>query len=151
MLVKDILESKAREVVSVEIGTTIDEAMDLLIGKSISCLPVVEGGEHLIGIISDRDIFRKIHQTKGDYHSLKVGDLMSTDLIVGLPEDDLEYIAGLMSKNWIRHIPIVQKDQIVGLVSSRDIVKAEATRTEIENRYLRLYLDGLGSRDRSAD
>ena len=151
MLVKDILESKAREVVSVEIGTTIDEAMDLLISKGISCLPVVKGGEHLIGIISDRDIFRKIHQTKGDYHSLKVGDLMSTDLIVGLPEDDLEYIAGLMSKNWIRHIPIVQKDQIVGLVSSRDIVKAEATRTEIENRYLRLYMDGLGSRDRSAD
>lgn len=151
MLVKDILESKAREVVSVEIGTTIDEAMDLLISKGISCLPVVEGGEHLIGIISDRDIFRKIHQTKGNYHSLKVGDLMSTNLIVGLPEDDLEYIAGLMSKNWIRHIPIVQKDQIVGLVSSRDIVKAEATRTEIENRYLRLYMDGLGSRDRSAD
>jgi len=151
MLVKDILESKAREVVSVEVGTTIDEAMDLLISKGISCLPVVEGGEHLIGILSDRDIFRKIHQTKGDYHSLKVGDLMSTDLIVGLPEDDLEYIAGLMSKNWIRHVPIVQKDQIVGLVSSRDIVKAEATRTEIENRYLRLYMDGLGSRDRSAD
>lgn len=151
MLVRAMLESKSRNIITATVDTTVDHAMDLLIEKNIGCLPVVEGDLRLIGIVSDKDIFRKIHQTKGDYHSLKVGDLMSTELIVGLPEDDLEYIVGLMSKNWIRHIPIVDKDKIVGLISSRDIIKAETKRTQIENRYLRLYLDGMDSRDRSAD
>lgn len=151
MLVRAILESKPREIISVTVDTNVEEAMDLLINNNIGCLPVIDGEERLLGIVSDKDIFKKIHQTRGEYRSLKVGDLMTKDIIVGLPEDSLEYVAGLMSKNWIRHIPIVDKDKIIGLVSSRDIVKAEAKRTEIENRYLRLYMDGMGSRDRSAD
>lgn len=151
MLAKAILESTARKVITTTVDVSIDSAMDTLIGNNIGCLPVVGDKGQLIGIISDKDIFRKIHQTGGKYHDLKVGEIMSTELIIGLPEDDLAYIAGLMAKNWIRHIPIMDNEKVIGLISSRDIIKAEAQRTEIENRYLRLYLDGMGSRDRSAD
>lgn len=151
MLVRTLLESKPRDIVTARLSTTIDEAMDLLIKHNIGCLPVVDHDGKLIGIISDKDIFKKIHQTKGDYHSLTVEDVMTKELIVGLPDDNLAYIAGVMDKNWIRHIPIVEADRVVGLVSSRDIIRTQAQDAEIENRYLKLYMGGLGSRDKSSE
>jgi CBS domain-containing protein len=151
MLVRTLLESKPKNVVTATTGTTIDAAMDMMISNNIGCLPVVEDDGKLIGIVSDKDIFRKIHETKGDYHNLKVSDVMTTDLIVGLPDDDIEYIAGVMDNNWIRHVPIVEGDHIIGLVSIGDVIRIQSSRHEIENRYLKLYMDGMGSRDRSAD
>jgi CBS domain-containing protein len=151
MLVSTLLESKSKEVITAKSTTTIDEAMELLIKHKISCLPILEDDGKLIGIISDKDIFKKVHETKGNYHSLKVRDVMSTDLIVGLPTDNLEYIAGIMDKNWIRHIPIVEGDNMVGLVSEGDIIKTMTQNQEIENRYLKMYLEGTHRRDMSGD
>jgi CBS domain-containing protein len=151
MLVRTLLETKDKDVITVGSEAAIDDAMESLISNNIGCLPVIDEKGRLVGILSDKDIFRKIHESKGDYHALKVSDLMNTDLIVGVPDDDLEYIATVMSQNWIRHVPIVEGERLVGLVSSRDIIKTEAKRTAIENRYLRMYMDGLGSRDRSAE
>ncbi|MEW6412876.1 MAG: CBS domain-containing protein [Candidatus Zixiibacteriota bacterium] len=151
MLVKNLLESKPKEVITVGPHTSIDDAMDLLIRKNIGCLPVLGDQKQLVGIVSDKDIFKRIHQTKGEYHSLKVADIMTTNLIVGLPDDDVTYIAGIMKKNWIRHVPIVEENQVIGLVSQRDILKIMARTTDIENRYLKMYMDGLHSRDRSSD
>jgi len=151
MLVRTHLEEKPKELVTARPSTTIDDAMDLLINNKIGCLPVVSDNDQLVGIISDKDIFRKIHEKKTDYLSLKVADMMTTDLIVGLPEDELNYIAGVMDHNWIRHVPIVNEDQLVGLISLGDIVRTQTEDARIENRYLKLYTDGLGLRDKSAD
>ncbi|MCB2231690.1 CBS domain-containing protein [bacterium] len=151
MLVRTLLEQKARDVVTAKSDYSIDKAMDLLITHNIGCLPIVDDDNLLIGIISDKDIFHRIHQTKGEYHHLKVADVMTKDLIVGLPSDDLEYIAGIMDKNWIRHVPIIEEEKIIGLISQRDIIKTTARHTELENRYLNLYLEGLHHRDKSAD
>jgi CBS domain-containing protein len=151
MLVKTLLESKPKEVITIGREASVDEAMNSLISHKIGCLPVVNDQGTLVGIVSDRDIFKKVHESKGDYHSMKVSDLMSSELIIGVPEDSLEYIAGIMDKNWIQHVPILDGDRLVGLVSARDIIRTEASRTRIENRYLRMYLEGMGTRDMSAD
>ncbi len=151
MLVKTMLASKPKEIVTAKPSTKIDEAMDLIISKNIGCLPVLDEGGKLIGIVSDKDIFKKIHETGGDYHALCVKDVMSEAIIVGLPDDDISYIAGLMGKNWIRHIPIVEEEQLIGLVSQRDIIKIQAKKTEIENRYLKLYLNEMNGPSRSGD
>ncbi|MBN1211556.1 MAG: CBS domain-containing protein [candidate division Zixibacteria bacterium] len=151
MLVSTLLESKPKEVITAKPSTTIDEAMDLLIKNKISCLPILEQDGKLVGIISDKDIFKKVYETKGNYHPLKVEDVMSTNLIVGLPTDTLEYIAGIMDKNWIRHIPIVEGDNMIGLVSEGDIIKTMTQNKEIENRYLTMYLEGMHRRDMSGD
>lgn len=151
MRVKTLLKRNQREIVTALPSTTVDEAMDMLISNKIGCLPVLGHNGKLTGIISDKDIFKKVHETKGKYHDLKVGDVMSTNLIVGVPEDDLTYIASMMDKNWIRHIPIVEGDEMVGLVSQRDIIKTRSSRHERENRYLKMYMDGLHHRDQSGD
>jgi CBS domain-containing protein len=150
MLVKTLLESKPRNIITTSKATSVDAAMDLMITNNIGCLPVVDDAGKLIGILSDKDIFRKIHATKGQYHNLTVGDIMTDVLIVGLPDDEISYIAGLMNKNWIRHIPILDGEKLVGLVSQRDIIRTQAEHHEIENRYLNLYIEGLHHRDQSS-
>jgi CBS domain-containing protein len=148
MQVKTLLESKPKQIVSSNPLTSIDEAMGLLITNNIGCLPVVDDKDMLVGILSDKDIFARIYQTKGNYQSLKVEDVMTTDLIVGLPSDDIEYIAGVMEKNSIRHVPIVDGERLIGLISLRDIVKTQTVAREVENRYL---MDMLERRDKSGD
>ncbi|UCD62681.1 MAG: CBS domain-containing protein [Candidatus Zixiibacteriota bacterium] len=148
MLVKSILETKAQNVITARPSNTLHEAMDMLIKNKIGCLPVVDDNEKIIGIISDTDIFRKIHETEGKYQSLKVSDLMTKELIVGLPTDELDYIAGVMEKNYIRHVPIVDDDHVIGIVSLRDIHKTYVRNKEIETRYL---MDMLEKRDKSGD
>ena len=148
MLVKALLEQKPKEIITATAETTIDEAMGLLIENRIGCLPVVDNNKKLVGIISDKDIFEKLHQTKGKYETLKVEDLMKTELIVGLPDDDINYIAGIMDKNWIRHVPIVDGENVIGMVSLRDIHKNYVKAKELESRYM---MDMLEKRDKSGD
>jgi len=151
MLVKALLESKPKEIITAKPATSIDEAMDLLISKGIGCLPVMDQNDKLVGILSDKDIFKRIHETKGEYHKLSVEDVMSTDLIIGLPDDDITYIAGVMDKNWIRHIPVLEGDTLIGLISLRDIIKTQTKNIDIENRYLNMYMDMSHRRDKSGD
>ncbi len=151
MIVRKLLEEKPGQIFTTTDATAIAEATDMMITNDICCLPVLDDTGKLCGIISDRDIFRKMHETKEKYRDLKVADIMSRNVIVGVPNDDIDYIAGIMYKNKIRHVPIVERGQMVGVISLRDINKTLVKSTQIENRYLRLYSDGIGVRDFSAD
>ena len=151
MLVKAILEEKNRTIVSATGETTLEEAMELLISNEIGCLPILDSDSKLVGIVSDKDIFHRIHETKEKYRTVKLSDIMSTDVMVGVPDDTIKYVAKIMDKNWISHLPIVDGDELIGLVSLRDIIKTQAENIKAENRYLKLYTNGLGSRDKSSD
>lgn len=151
MLVRTILEDKGRQLVTCSTETTIKEAMELLINNGIGCLPILNDEQKLVGIVSDKDIFQRIHETEGDYRAVRLSEIMSSDLVVGVPEDTIKYVAKIMDKNWIRHLPIVSGDELIGLVSQRDIIKTQVENIKAENRYLRLYTDPLGSRDKSSD
>ena len=141
MLVKDLLRQKDRRLVTTTAATSLETAMGLLIDNRISCLPVLDN-HRLIGIVSDKDIFRVVYETKERYRNHKVADFMTTDLIVGVPEDTIGYIAGLMTQNRIRHIPILEGETLVGLLSVGDIVKTQMEDIRIENRYLKDYILG---------
>jgi CBS domain-containing protein len=142
MLVRDILESQQREIVTAKPETSVLEAMNLLINNKISCLPVVDREDKLVGILSDKDIFRLAHSDQNNFTKAAVSDIMTRRLIVALAEDDLDYIAGIMTENRIRHIPIVEKDKMIGLVSQGDVVKKQMKDIQVQNRYLKMYIDG---------
>lgn len=142
MLVKDLIKNKNRPIVTATTSMTILKAMDLLIANKISCLPVVGESGELKGIVSDRDIFRAVHKDKVGFKNLKVGDLMTAEVMIGVPDDDIQYIGGVMTQNRIRHIPIVEEKNLVGLISVGDVVKAHMDEVEVENRYLRTYIAG---------
>lgn len=151
MQARTFLNSKLRPVITVKPSDSVELAMERLITNNIGCLPVVEHEQRLVGILSDKDIFRRIYETKGNYSDLVVSDLMTREVIFGLPEDEITQIAALMDKNTIRHVPIVSREKVIGMISLRDVIKSEVRLTEIENRYLKLYSDELYSRDKSAD
>lgn len=142
MFVKDLLKNKNRGVITATPSMTIIKAMDLLISNQISCLPVIGESGELKGIVSDRDIFRAVHKDKVGFKNLKVGDIMTADVMIGVPEDDIQYIGGVMTQNRIRHVPIVEEKNLVGLISVGDVVKAHMDEVEVENRYLKAYITG---------
>jgi len=142
MKVQEILNIKNRDPITVNPNTKITEAMDLLIVNKISCLPVISGGGELKGIISDKDIFKKVHTDPTGFANCQVGDLMTSDVIVGLGSDEISYIAGVMTKNRIRHVPVLESNKLIGMISVGDVVKTQIEDMEIENRYLRQYIDG---------
>lgn len=142
MRVQDVLKDKDKVTITVTVETPIVEAMGRLIKNKISCLPVVDDKDQLLGIVSDKDIFRAVHENLDDFKKYTVGEVMTADVIVGLVDDEISYIAGLMTKNRIRHVPIVEQQSLKGLVSIGDVVKTQMTNIEIENRYLKLYING---------
>lgn len=151
MLVKTLLEDNQRELITIQPETSIDESMALMIENKIGCLPVLDINKTLVGILSDKDIFKSIHETGGDFHSLTARDLMTTKVISGILADEVDEVAKVMQKYYIRHIPIIDEGKLVGLISQRDILNYEIESRQTENRYLQQHLDGVHTRDRSAD
>lgn len=142
MLVKEILTQKTRDLITVEPQTTLKDAMKLLIDHKISCLLVTAEPKKLVGIISDKDIFKAVYENMSVIETETVEKFMETDVIVGLAEDNVNYIAGLMTINKVRHIPVIEGKDLVGLVSVGDVVKSHMTDIQVENRYLKIYISG---------
>lgn len=142
MLVRDMLKTSPHEIITVDPKTGVRAAMETLISNKIGCLPVLDTGGELVGILDDQDIFRAVYENQEEFEKFTAEDLMTSDLIIGMPGDDLNYIAGLMAKNNIRYIPIMDDKKMIGLISPGDVVKAQMTHIEIENRYLKMYMEG---------
>jgi CBS domain-containing protein len=142
MLVKDLLRYYPKTIITTSKEANILVAMEALLQNRISSLPVVEDDNRLIGIVSDKDIFRTAYEKRENFLVLTVEHIMTTNLIVGVEDDDLDYIAALMTNNRIRHIPIVNGEHIVGLVSIGDVVKTQIKNVEVENRFLKQYIEG---------
>jgi CBS domain-containing protein len=142
MLVREILESRPRSVVTTDVRTTIIAALQLLVNNKISCLPVVSKTGEMEGIVSERDILRLVYDKPADFKDFTVGQIMSTDVITACPEDDVDHIASLMTRHRFRHVPILEGPVIVGLISIGDIVKVRLACVEDENRHLHKFIDG---------
>ncbi|MEJ7872953.1 MAG: acetoin utilization AcuB family protein [Rubrobacteraceae bacterium] len=120
----------AREVVTVETGTTAAEALALCRKHGIRHLPVLEGGR-LVGVISDRDL-RSATPALGDLsraealERIRVGDEMLRDVVKARPEDPVEDAAAAMYEGKIGCLPVVDGDDLVGIVTSSDVMRALA-------------------------
>ena len=145
MLVKHVLEKKKRPNVTIRPEASVRDAMELLMSNKIRCLLVVNDEQKLEGILSITDVFKTSYHDPSDFQNKTVGDVMTSDVIVGLMEDEVSYIAGVMTKNRIRHIPVMDEKKLAGIVSSGDILKAQAEHHKVENRYLRMYIEGTHS------
>ncbi len=141
MKIKDILETKGANSESISPNATLKEAMDKIVDKKIGALLVMRG-EELIGIITERDIFRRIALEGSGVLDTKVETSMTTNLIVGIPDDKIEIAMSYMTNNRFRHLPIMDGQNIAGIISIGDIVKAEVQNLKVENRYLYDYITG---------
>ncbi len=142
MKVADLLKDKGKSVITITPDEPVFSAMGKLIEDQIGSLVVIDAEKKLVGIISERDIMRAAYSDFDTLKSKKVSQLMSTNIIIAIPEDDIDYIMGIMTQNRIRHVPIVTKDGIIGIVSIGDIVKYQLEEFQVKNRYLEEYMYG---------
>ena len=131
MNIQSILAIKGNNVVTIRPQQSIREAIESLVGHNIGSLVVVNDAGQPVGILSERDIIRAA--TKNELlFSLPVSTVMSRELITGVPQDDLESVAHVMTGKRARHIPVVEHGTLVGIVSIGDVVKAQRDRYQGE-------------------
>ncbi len=141
MRIRDILCDKGEEVVTISPDHTVYGAIKVLVEHDIGALVVEDGGE-IRGIFTERDILRLAAGELEELKDTPVGDVMETDLVVGVADDALDYVMEIMTRNRIRHLPIVADGELAGIVSIGDVVNAMRKEIEAENRYLRDYIAG---------
>ena len=143
MKVKDILAVKGIRAVTIAESTSIFEVMLVFSANRIGSLLVIDKNENILGIICARDVLMTTISHYEDIKSMTVDKIMTTNLIVGRKDDDLNYVRALMTKNRIRHLPIIDSKKLIGLISMGDVVNAQVKEKDVG---LRCYEDYIADR-----
>lgn len=131
--VSQVLSSKPAQVYSVSPETTVFEALEVMMNKNISALVVMQGND-LRGIFTERDYARKIVLKGKSSRDTPVSEIMTAELITVSPSDTIEHCMNIMTERHIRHLPVIQDNQVSGMISIGDVVKSiiEVQRSTIE-------------------
>jgi CBS domain-containing protein len=147
---QDILGVKGYAVHSIDSQATLAEAARTLVDRKVGSLLVFRPGdgeeEHLVGILTERDILYSCAADNLPLATTRVAEIMTTKLITGLPGDAVETVMGLMTSKRIRHLPVLSEGKLLGIVSIGDIVKAQHDRLAMENRFMKDYMHGASGR-----
>jgi CBS domain-containing protein len=122
-LVKDILSDKGAAIYSIGPDDSVLAALQVMAEKGVGALAVMEG-DALRGMISERDYARKVFLQGRSSPDTRVGEVMSVHVVCATPEQNAEECMALMTDKRVRHLPIVENGQVVGMVSIGDLVKA---------------------------
>ncbi|MEK6248915.1 MAG: CBS domain-containing protein [Planctomycetales bacterium] len=138
-----ILRTKGTEIFSVAPDSSVEDVVQALIDNNCGSMVVLDpnSSRPLEGIITERDII-KITGTDVELCDILVSKVMSTDVITGLPSDSVAEVMGLMTRKRIRHLPVVENNKLLGLISIGDVVKAQFDELAMENHYLKTYIQG---------
>jgi len=113
------------DVITVEAEATVRQAVDLMNKHEIGCLIVVDEEEKPVGILTERDLLRRVLAKRKDPVRVKVSQVMSKPLVTGTPHMDLEAATRFMFKKKIKKLPVVEDGRLVGLVTLTDIVRVQ--------------------------
>jgi CBS domain-containing protein len=125
MTVASLLARKGVKVVTIQPEHQIRQALALLAEHNIGAVVVVDPGARPIGILSERDIVRAAVRDERGVFDKPVSALMTRNVIVGVPQDDLTSVGYTMTEKRIRHLPVVEQGRLVGIISIGDVVKAQ--------------------------
>lgn len=121
--------------------TTVDDALSMMALRNIGALPVVENGR-LVGIVSERDYVRKIHRHGHPSTKIQVASIMSSPVLTVASNQTIRECMSLFIDCYLRHLPVVDEDQLIGLLSIGDIVKAMITEQDQLIEQLEQYIRG---------
>ena len=124
MTIASILATKGNKVVTIRPEQSIRDALRVLAEHNIGALVAVDPGLHPVGILSERDVVRAAVRDESVF-GMTVSQLMTRDVIVGVPGDDLAAVGHTMIQRHIRHLPVVEGGKLIGMVSIGDVVKAQ--------------------------
>ena len=136
-----ILEEKTGDVLQIDGGATVLEAIAMMVEANVGSLLVAEDGE-IVGIVTERDYLRRVTLQGRTEKETPVRDIMSSPLYVVTPETAVGECMALMTDRRIRHMPVVDEGKVVGVVSIGDLVKFTSKQQAFEIKYLTDYITG---------
>ena len=134
---RDLIAGQDLHVISEQ--ETVYDAARLMAEKRIGAVPIVDG-DRVVGIFSERDIMNRVVAKNLNPQKTIVEQVMTKDLIVGSPEEDIEQILYRMKQSNIRHLPIVQSGKLVGILSLRDLLQADLIEKDEEIKIMTAYI-----------
>ena len=139
MIIRDILTFKEGILYSVTPEQTVSEVLAQMVQAGIGSLVVHKDG-FMVGLITERDLLRGINSKGAGVLQETVSQWMVTEPIIGSPEDTIDYVRGVMTENRITHLPVMEGDNVIGVISFYDVAKACLNAVDFENRLLKRYI-----------
>jgi CBS domain-containing protein len=140
MFVSDILAHKGNRVVAVTPEETLASAIAVLSARRIGAVVVLGTDKTLLGILSERDILHAVAKHAADALTLRVAEVMTTPVTTCDPDHTVEHVMEVMTNSRFRHLPVVRRGQLLGIVSIGDVVKWRLDEARQETEVLRQYI-----------
>jgi CBS domain-containing protein len=141
MKVKELLSIKGLECFSITSDQSLLDGAKQMAECNIGALLVMDRGS-LVGIVTERDIVKNAASEGRVMKDFLIKDVMSANLLVVKPGDDLDYVMAIMIQNNIRHLPVIEENGLLGLLSMRDVVRVLVKNLKAENHYLKDFIGG---------
>ncbi len=139
--IKEILSGKGSEVWAVTPESTVYEAIEMMASKGVGAL-AVKSGDRLAGILSERDYARKVILKGKSSRETKVKEIMTTNVVCVSEERKVDECLALMTEKRIRHLPVVEGDKLLGMISVGDLIKATIKEQSFTIEQLESYIRG---------
>ena len=140
MRINDLLRQKGGLVVTIRPDQPVTELLDSLATNGVGALVVSQDGQSIDGIVSERDVVRKLQRFGPDLLQEPVSEIMSKHVRTCPPETELDELMRMMTKGRFRHVPVVDGDRLVGIVSIGDVVKHRIDELQGERDQLQAYI-----------
>ena len=140
-LVQHLLDSKGRELISIDPGASVLDAIKLMAEHGVGSLLVMQDGQ-LMGIVTERDYARKVIIKGRSSESTEVGEIMTSKVVTASPEQTVNHCMEVMTAKKIRHLPIADSEAVVGMISIGDLVQAIISDQQEEIEHLEHYISG---------
>ena len=139
MRISDVLRNKGSTVATITPETSVAGLLTELSVHNIGAMVVVSP-DGVLGIVSERDIVRKLHEMGGDLLRRPVSEIMTTLVATCGPDDTVDSLSALMTRNRVHHVPVVVDGRLSGIVSIGDVVKTRMEELEREQQQLQAYI-----------
>jgi CBS domain-containing protein len=139
--VSEILRGKGTDVLKIDASATVFDAIKKIVDKNVGSILVTEG-EEVVGIMTERDYLRKIAVLGRTSHETLVSEIMTAPLVYVTPETTIEESMAIMTDRRIRHLPVVEDEDVVGIISIGDLVKFQSREQSFQIQYLTDYISG---------
>jgi CBS domain-containing protein len=140
MRVADLLRTKGSEVATVPPRVSVTGLIEDLARYNVGALVVVDENGTLVGIVSERDVVRRLNERGAELLTAHVAEIMTTQVVTCGPGDGVDNLAAVMTERRIRHMPVVEDGRLVGLVSIGDVVKSRIEQLESDREQLESYI-----------
>ena len=141
--VSSILQVKGNDVYSVKKDTPLLEVLDLMAQKGIGAVLVTDK-DKIAGIFSERDFARKVAKTHSLNLDIPISELMTKEVFVISPDETIDECMALMSSTRIRHLPVVEDEKLVGVISIGDVVRFTIDEKDLQIQSMEKYIFGYG-------